>query len=212
MAAGIHALLGSTSDGLHVEVITAHSSEWAGHLQACGALNVVVLEWTPDILLELVRNVLQSFPHVTVVLWSRSIPVEFAYQAARAGVRGVLHRPCTVEELRHCVDTVAEGGTWFDNALLSAFLGSRSVSLTRREAQLVTLLAHGLKNKEIATELAVSEGTVKVYMSKLFQKLGVKDRFELALYGLKNVMPERSSGNVQPARILLPGRKPAHVA
>jgi hypothetical protein len=52
---------------------------------------------------------------------------------------------------------------------------------------LVTLLSQGLKNKEIATVLCVSENTVKVYLSRLFQKVGVKDRFELALYGLRNV-------------------------
>jgi hypothetical protein len=50
-----------------------------------------------------------------------------------------------------------------------------------------------LKNKEIATALTISEGTVKVYLSRLFQKLGVKDRFELALYGLKNLTPGNGS-------------------
>lgn len=50
-----------------------------------------------------------------------------------------------------------------------------------------------MKNKEIATALNISEGTVKVYLSRLFQKLGVKDRFELALYGLKNLAPGASS-------------------
>jgi DNA-binding CsgD family transcriptional regulator len=59
--------------------------------------------------------------------------------------------------------------------------------LTPREGQLVSLVADGLKNKEIAEELCISEGTVRVYMSTLFRKLGVKDRYELALYGLKNM-------------------------
>jgi DNA-binding CsgD family transcriptional regulator len=61
------------------------------------------------------------------------------------------------------------------------------VALTKRESQLVSLLSQGLKNKEIATTLTISEGTVKVYLSRLFQKVGVKDRFELALYGLRNL-------------------------
>jgi DNA-binding CsgD family transcriptional regulator len=58
--------------------------------------------------------------------------------------------------------------------------------LTGREIQLIRLLALGLKNKEIAATLSITEGTVKVYLSRLFQKLGVKDRFELALYGMKH--------------------------
>ena len=61
------------------------------------------------------------------------------------------------------------------------------MALTQREGQLVSLLSQGLKNKEIATTLMISEGTVKVYLSRLFQKVGVKDRFELALFGLKNL-------------------------
>ncbi len=60
------------------------------------------------------------------------------------------------------------------------------VRLSRREGQLVTLLSHGLKNKEIAQCLGISEGTVRVYLSKLYLKIGVNDRFELALFGLRN--------------------------
>jgi len=55
------------------------------------------------------------------------------------------------------------------------------------KGKLVSLLSQGLKNKEIASTLMISEGTVKVYLSRLFQKVGVKDRFELALFGLKNL-------------------------
>jgi DNA-binding CsgD family transcriptional regulator len=66
--------------------------------------------------------------------------------------------------------------------------------LTRREGQLVTLLPQGLKNKELAYALGITEGTVKVYLSKLFKKLGVNDRFELALYALKNVVSGQNGG------------------
>jgi DNA-binding CsgD family transcriptional regulator len=84
---------------------------------------------------------------------------------------------------------VNDGELWFEKALTDSIMSARRYSLTRREGQLVSLLSQGLKNKEIATALNISEGTVKVYLSRLFQKLGVKDRFELALYGLKNLTP-----------------------
>jgi two-component system nitrate/nitrite response regulator NarL len=58
--------------------------------------------------------------------------------------------------------------------------------LSPREGQLVTLLSHGLKNKEIGAALRITEGTVKVYLSRLYDKVGVQDRFELALYALRN--------------------------
>jgi DNA-binding CsgD family transcriptional regulator len=82
---------------------------------------------------------------------------------------------------------VNEGEFWFEKALTDSFLSAKRIALTKREGQLVSLLSQGLKNKEIASMLLISEGTVKVYLSRLFQKVGVKDRFELALYGLKNL-------------------------
>ena len=108
-------------------------------------------------------------------------------QAMSLGVRGILRKTLPVETLMRCLQKVNEGELWFEKALTDSLMTARRYSLTRREGQLVTLLTQGLKNKEIATELHISEGTVKVYMSRLFQKLDVKDRFELALYGLRNL-------------------------
>ena len=68
-----------------------------------------------------------------------------------------------------------------------ALLTARPINLTRRESRLVKVVSRGLKNKEIATELGISEGTVKVYLSKLFEKVGAKDRFELALIGVRQL-------------------------
>jgi DNA-binding CsgD family transcriptional regulator len=87
------------------------------------------------------------------------------------------------------------------------------VALTKRESQLVALLSQGLKNKEIASTLQISEGTVKVYLSRLFQKVGVKDRFELALYGLRNLQNmagDSSSDGSAPPRMVGRTRNPAH--
>jgi DNA-binding NarL/FixJ family response regulator len=78
------------------------------------------------------------------------------------------------------------------------------VPLSPRESQLVTMLTRGLKNKEICDELGLTEGTVKVYLSNLFRKSGAKDRFELALQGLKNLgMPGASSEGQGGLRFLL---------
>lgn len=63
-----------------------------------------------------------------------------------------------------------------------------NIHLTYRESQLVALLARGYKNKEIAACLGIGTGTVKVYLSTLFKKTGAKDRLELGLFGLKNVL------------------------
>jgi len=111
------------------------------------------------------------------------------------GVRGILRKTLPTETLLRCLTRVMDGELWFEKALTDSIMSARRYSLTRREGQLVSLLSQGLKNKEIATALNISEGTVKVYLSRLFQKLGVKDRFELALYGLKNLAPGGSLEN-----------------
>jgi DNA-binding CsgD family transcriptional regulator len=77
---------------------------------------------------------------------------------------------------------------------MEQLLLTKRVSLTRREGQLVGLIAQGLKNKELAYALGITEGTVKVYLSRIFKKLGVNDRFELALYALKNVVSGQNGG------------------
>ncbi len=77
----------------------------------------------------------------------------------------------------------------------ASLLNRRFCKLTAREAELVTLLASGLRNKEIAYALGITEGTVKVYLSKLFSKIGVSDRFELALFALRTIglLPPRTT-------------------
>jgi DNA-binding NarL/FixJ family response regulator len=131
----------------------------------------------------------EAASNAKIVLWVHSISTELALQAMSLGVRGILRKTLPTDTLLRCLACVVEGELWFEKALTDSIMSARRYSLTRREGQLVSLLTQGLKNKEIATALTISEGTVKVYLSRLFQKLGVKDRFELALYGLKNLTP-----------------------
>jgi DNA-binding CsgD family transcriptional regulator len=67
--------------------------------------------------------------------------------------------------------------------------------LSRRQSELVGLLTQGLKNKEIAAALGISEGTVKAYLTTLYEKVGARDRFDLALFGLKNLGGRRESAS-----------------
>ena len=76
---------------------------------------------------------------------------------------------------------------------------------------MVSLLAQGLKNKEIAYAMTLSEGTVKVYLSRLFQKVGANDRFDLALYALKNLFFDPAPDS-EPARAAGEGRLPARLS
>jgi DNA-binding NarL/FixJ family response regulator len=147
---------------------------------------IVMLDWGPTVTLRDLLDIRSSAPWVRIVVWARSISTELAFQAIEHGIHGILDKCAPAHTLLKCLEIVSEGGLWFDETLKKKILDRPAVELTRRESQLVTLLCHGMSNKEIAGELRLSEGTIKVYLSRMFQKLGVKDRFELALYGLKN--------------------------
>ena len=149
--------------------------------------DILLLEMTPEVTFDFMRDLRKRFESCKILLWVHSVSSELAFQMMGIGVRGIVRKTLSADELIDCFQKVGDGALWFDAKLLESMLGARKVNLTRREGQLVTLLSQGLKNKEIATVLGISENTIKVYMSRLFSKVGVKDRFELALLGLQNV-------------------------
>ncbi|HWB84076.1 MAG TPA: response regulator transcription factor [Bryobacteraceae bacterium] len=157
--------------------------EQIGH----GAADLVLMDLTQEITFGVLSELKHAMASCKIVLWVNSISTELAFQAMGLGVRGILRKTLPTELQVKCLQKVQTGELWFEKALTDSFLCARRVALTQREGQLVSLLSQGLKNKEIASTLMISEGTVKVYLSRLFQKVGVKDRFELALFGLKNL-------------------------
>jgi len=170
---------------------------------------LLLLDLTPDLTFGALLEAQRQLPGARIVLWVRTISTELAYQAIEHGVRGILKKTHSPEILVKCLQMVADGGLWFEETLKASFNSMRTISLTRRESQLVSLLSQGLKNKEIAATLFISEGTVKVYLSRLFQKLGVKDRFELALFGLKNMPGGEALVEMPQPRMTLPERREA---
>jgi len=168
-----------------------------------GNPDLVLMDLTPEITFAVLSEMKHAMANCRIVLWVNTISTELAFQAMGLGVRGILRKTLPTELQVKCLQKVQAGELWFEKALTDSFLCARRVALTQREGQLVSLLSQGLKNKEIATTLMISEGTVKVYLSRLFQKVGVKDRFELALFGLKNLttgqLPVGEKGQRAPA-------------
>jgi two-component system nitrate/nitrite response regulator NarP len=161
--------------------------------------DLVLMDLTSEITFAVLSELKHAMASTKIVLWVNNISTELAFQAMGLGVRGILRKTLPTDLQVKCLQKVQAGELWFEKALTDSFLCARRVALTQREGQLVSLLSQGLKNKEIATTLMISEGTVKVYLSRLFQKVGVKDRFELALFGLKNLttgqLPTGEKGN-----------------
>jgi two-component system response regulator DesR len=152
-----------------------------------GTPDLVLMDLTAEVTFAVLSDMKPAMKCSRFVLWVTSISTELAFQAMGLGVRAILRKTLPAELQVKCLQKVQTGELWFEKALTDSFLSARRVALTQREGQLVSLLSQGLKNKEIAATLMITEGTVKVYLSRLFQKVGVKDRFELALFGLKNL-------------------------
>jgi DNA-binding NarL/FixJ family response regulator len=142
-----------------------------------------------------IRELQGKAPAAHIVLWARELSTELAHHAVEIGVRGFLSTTASPEHFRECLQIAARGELWMESSLTMSLLNNRPVSLSKRQSELVGLLTQGLKNKEIAATLGISEGTVKAYLTTLYEKVGARDRFELALFGLKNLGGRRENPN-----------------
>lgn len=147
-----------------------------------------------------------SHPEIPKVLLLDSWDRELVVSAFRSGARGIF--TITDSNLRllcKCLMRVAAGQVWINTEQLDCLLdlisevpslrvvnsGGKPI-LTPREEQVVALVAQGLSNREIAQELNLSEHTVKKYLFRIFEKLGISTRVELVLYALNNGDPRHA--------------------
>lgn len=144
---------------------------------------IVLIDLTAEVTVSLLSAVRRAAPQARLILWGRYFSEELCHQAREIGVAGFLHRGLPTEEFSASLTEIIGGESLMGSARPA---DSKTVPLTKRESQLVTLLAQGLRNKEIAACLGITEGTVRIYLSKLFAKLGARDRLEVAVFGLQN--------------------------
>jgi DNA-binding NarL/FixJ family response regulator len=117
-------------------------------------------------------------------------------EALRAGARGFLTKDAGAEEIERAIEAVVRGDAAIDPAvqrhLVDAVAGRAELpdGSTPREAEVLTLIAQGLSNGEIATRLFVSEATVKSHINHLFGKTGVRDRAQAVSYAYKQGLVE----------------------
>ena len=125
-----------------------------------------------------------------VVVLTASESVENAVTAMRLGARAVVQKRFAVQTLVEAIRAVAEGLVWMPPVLqaevASQWSSSASKSLTSRETEIVRHVSSGLRNAEIAQRLTITEATVKTHLNNIFDKLGLRDRVELAVYALRH--------------------------
>jgi len=154
------------------------------------------------------REVHASHPNVRVVILLDSTKSESILEAFRSGARGVLSRQDSIEVLSKCVRSVHQGQIWANSQqielLVDALAASHKPSavnaqgmaqLTKREAEVVTMVGRGLTNREISAHLRLSEHTVKNYLFRIYDKLGVSSRVELLYVTLSRESLESSASS-----------------
>jgi len=135
---------------------------------------------------EATAAIVQEFPEARILMLSTHSGEEEVFRSLQAGARGYILKSAMREELLRAIREVFQGRPYLDPTvapLLAARMSHRS--LTGRELEVLRMVAKGLGNKEIAASLSIAEVTVKLHVSHVLEKLGVKDRTEAATVALQ---------------------------
>jgi two-component system, NarL family, nitrate/nitrite response regulator NarL len=147
---------------------------------------------------EAVAEILRQTPQLKIVVVTPASDEQLTLDLFRRGAHGIVSREVEPEVFVDCLRKVASGEPWLEhqavNWVMEAFRGHTlrpsgartKVQLTPKEALIVSCVTQGMKNKEIATRVGTTEQVVKNYLRKVYDKLGVADRLELALYCLNH--------------------------
>jgi DNA-binding NarL/FixJ family response regulator len=147
-----------------------------------------------------------AYPSVPVILLCDYALDDLVVNSFRSGARGLVCRSEPVAVLYKCIQVVHGGQIWATESHLQVLLRSLAMAppaqvhdahglnlLARREGQVVSLVADGLTNREIATKLGLSEHTVSNYLFRIYNKLGISNRIELVLYAMKQSQQSKAA-------------------
>ena len=163
-----------------------------------------LLDGTTNAIPELVRLA----PETKVIVQALASEASRTVELYRRGVRGIIPRSISPDLLVKCVRKIAQGETWIDNQSVNWVIEayrSNAAALTNPRSQprlspkehaIIHCITQGKRNKEIAFELGTTEQVIKNYLRKIYDKLGVSDRLELALYCLHHHVTADGTGTL----------------
>lgn len=146
----------------------------------------VILDWLSGLRS---NALLDASAHTGIVIWGVSVTEAEALRFLQAGARGILRKTADVAMVMSCLRTVGAGRTWMEDSVFrESGRGDRypRSELTSREQQVLELVEQGFKNKDIAQDLGIRPGTVKIHLKHIFEKTGVRGRYGLAINGLRD--------------------------
>ncbi len=123
-----------------------------------------------------------------VVIWGMSITEAEALRFLQVGAKGIVRKSADEQTVLACLRAVAQGRSWMQDSVFRETAAAETQvrnDLTPREHQVMELVEQGFKNREIAQELGIRPGTVKIHLKHIFEKTGVRGRHGLALNGLR---------------------------
>jgi DNA-binding NarL/FixJ family response regulator len=143
-----------------------------------------------------ISEITARYPGAGIVAFTAAPGVDYAVNAMEAGARGYVSKSCTPDELVSAAAAVAAGNTYvsqnFASEVITALknasvrrIAMQALRLSAREDQIVQFLLSGKTNKEIASQLGITERTVKHYMTVLMQKLNARNRVEVVIAAQK---------------------------
>ncbi len=153
------------------------------------------------------RQVVHEFPDIAVIMLTMYSQHQQVLEAMRSGAKGYLLKSATGREVAQAIRIVHAGGVLIKpemaGAIVSEFRrlshasaaeGQPSIhTLSEKEVEIIRYVASGMNNKEIAEKLSYSEKTVKNYLSVIFQKLGIRDRVQAAIFALRQgLLPDEA--------------------
>ena len=160
---------------------------------------------------EIISALLDSAPNLRVVVVTSSSDYDSQTRAVELGAMGIVHKEQNSRTLVEAIRQTYKGDTWINQQLLTKLLRNKNPkterskswnllqadSLTPREKEVIQMIGKGLKNKEIADRLFISEATVRHHLSSIYGKLDVEDRLNLVIYAYQhNLIQVESPGNV----------------
>ena len=185
---GVRAMLDSRRDLLLVgaENSVASVLDMISNLKP--AIAIVDKAFGLHVVLEWIAQSARTSDATAVVVWGAAMHGAEAVRFMQSGARGVIRKTAGLDSMLECIQAVAGGRTWLEQSLLcdSERLPRRNrTNLTPREQEVLVLVEQGMKNKDIAVQMGIRPGTVKIHLKHIFEKTGIHGRYGLALNGLK---------------------------
>jgi DNA-binding NarL/FixJ family response regulator len=188
-----------TAEGLRTLLATAGDLEFLASLNSLEAATQLMAARPPDvvivdkgfgmrIVLDWIHDLKLAEAAPAVTVWGVSMTEAEALRLLQAGAKGIVRKTADLESILSCLRTVASGRSWMEDCVFRDSQRQERYprsELTPREHQVLEMVEQGFKNKEIALELGIRPGTVKIHLKHIFEKTGVRGRYGLAISGLK---------------------------